>query len=78
MALSNTCLTVIIRAGYARRHMIFHIIFGMLQGNNISYNNKNLLQKVFLSDEGPMLETLDDILSVLAVHRPFCISICII
>ena len=35
---------------------------------------KNIL---FLSDEGPMLETLDYILSVLAVHRPFYISICI-
>ena len=32
---------------------------------------------LFLSDEGPMLETLDYILSVLAVHRPFYISICI-
>ena len=32
---------------------------------------------LFLSDEGPMLETLDHILSVLAVHRPFYISICI-
>ena len=30
---------------------------------------------LFLSDEGPMLETLDYILSVLAVHRPFYISI---
>ena len=29
----------------------------------------------FLSDEGPMLETLDYILSVLAVHRPFYTSI---
>ena len=32
---------------------------------------------LFLSDEGPMLETLDYILSVLAVHRPLYISISI-
>ena len=32
---------------------------------------------LFLSDEGPTLETLDYILSVLAVHQPFYISICI-
>ena len=31
--------------------------------------------KVILSDEGPTLETLDYILSVLAVHQPFYISI---
>ena len=33
----------------------------------------------FLSDQGPMLETLDYTIrvSVLAVHRPFYISICI-
>ena len=31
---------------------------------------------LFLSDEGPALETLD-LLSVLAAHRPFYISICI-
>ena len=32
---------------------------------------------LFLSEEGPMLETLDyTVLSVLAVHRPFYISIC--
>ena len=30
---------------------------------------------LFLSDEGPTLETLDFTLSVLAVHRPFYISI---
>ena len=34
---------------------------------------------LFLSDEGPMLETLDyTILYVLAVHRPFYISIYLI
>ena len=33
---------------------------------------------LFLSDEGPMLETFDyTVLSLLAVHRPFYISICI-
>ena len=31
-----------------------------------------------LSDKGPMLETLDyTVLSILAVHQPFYISICI-
>ena len=37
----------------------------------------NCIYFLFLSAEGPMLETLDYILSVLAVHRPFYILICI-
>ena len=36
---------------------------------------KHLSKVGFLSDEGPMLETLDYILSVLSVHRPFYILI---
>ena len=31
----------------------------------------------FLSDEGPMLETLDHTIRILAVHRPFYVSISI-
>ena len=42
----------------------------------IEENTENLKKKnLFLSDEGPMLETLDYTVSVLPVHRPFYILI---
>ena len=41
----------------------------------LSYINSLGFFIYFLSDEGPMLETLGYTISVLAVHRPFYISI---